>query len=836
MPSQKKKPFPSFISSLFISLSVPLSVSFLCFALLNFSPLLGAELLEKPDFLGTTNRATEESKTTEATEVLKPTDGKGQRLLERQALKSFIFSSFQRAKAWPQALNPLPIAFAYKRNERPKADTTKPKEGTRIYTRRPTPAKTTDTSGEGTPYGMMTESPGTDDEKPEGATVGYSDPTPASGDTNDEPQYRSGTDNFLDDIKRPTEKPPPPPRNGGTVPPSGMSFVPALSPPPAAPRTASPFSPDPKDKEGNGDEPKDENGNGTPNGDNGSGENGETPADTDCAGVSKDPTGTKADLQVAINDLEDEISKIERTINQLHQDKGNEVIVRKYPDRNFENEIATLEAQQSTCKSRLRRYKSEVEAQNEISETCKEAYRELDDSFDEYSKACSSFARGSGMKCVAAIETCANCPDTGPHSSYNCVSVHQRAQCPELAGQELEAIKEKTEDIEGREKELKEKIEDLSKEISDKDNELREEMSRIQEEFEQNRRELDSAIEEQKAELEAGLREGQGQLKGKLSEQLAGVQAIINQSMESFHEIENAGTKAHAAFRAANRTVRRECRAKAEGRLASHRKRRRKAIKEGRLTISSRVLLSRGRESFSAGDERRFKGYYDFCIKQRKADFKDIKTGYENDLRVIEQKKEQYMDKITRLKTQLRSLHRQAAEQDQGLLQSYTSRMNQIISSSETQTRSLFESHEKAMKEILEAEVRIIQPKKIEGRRIEGQLYQTRQEMNRLRQIKFDLEQRGVSEEDQNQDEFQEAVSALNALEDDIRKSMQDCGCLNSSDYDDECSTFSRRESNADCKEHGKCKEVRNKEAMLMESGARVDAKSFDKSTYGGAR
>ena len=422
--------------------------------------------------------------------------------------------------------------------------------------------------------------------------------------------------------------------------------------------------------------------------------------------------------------------------------------------------------------------KIELEKIEKKEEQCKEEEKKIKEA--EFGKACAQFARG--MDCVSAIKACAMCPapeedDEEDFSSYNCVSVHQKTKCPILSGKDLELAKEKRDKFQEEVKEMEEDISELEKDIVEKQNELNKSLAELEEEFTSTVADFERETENAKEDLEAELNENKAGIKAEVAKQIAQVQEVLDKSLEIAHSFENAVTEANMKYRAEVKKVYAECSVQAQSQLAKYRSKRRQAIESGTYRVSLSFLTNKNRITFAQKDALLLKKYYRECLVLRKSDLKDLKTAYQQKLRVIAQQKEQYQHRMNLLKQKVSALNNTAYEQQNQLVQEYANRMAKIMSQHASQYGAALKNYNKNKQTLLAetSQINVLQKQLMEKRK---GLEQKKRELVTEQQVISYLKSKGVpDEEDDNHGEYAEAAGALEAHYNAVQTAYDSCEC-----------------------------------------------------------
>ena len=407
--------------------------------------------------------------------------------------------------------------------------------------------------------------------------------------------------------------------------------------------------------------------------------------------------------------------------------------------------------------------------------TCEAEKKKTDEALSEFSTACGEFSSGN-FRCFKAIRACALCPNEENQEAhdYDCVRIHEKTQCPALSGEELKKAKDKRDKHEEELKDLEEEIQDQQKEIVDKENELNKQLAELEESFSEAVRELERQSEEQKAEVEHQLQEKKTKISAAFNTAVATVQQEIDDSLKVAHSFENAIMKANKQYRAERRQISLECQAQAKAFVAKHRQKRRAAIQSGSLKLSLRDLLKPGRANFAKQDHLRFKKYFATCRRQRLPDYRLIEEALKEQLRLIDQQKEQYQQRLTKLQNQIAALHSQAGEQENQAVQAYSSNMQKILEAYQKELAIVQEKQNLAKKSLLE-QTKAIDLEKNQLLVKQNRFMETQDFLVREQELISYLDHKGTEED--SRDKFSKASGALVSYKDAYNSALYSCGC-----------------------------------------------------------
>jgi len=300
----------------------------------------------------------------------------------------------------------------------------------------------------------------------------------------------------------------------------------------------------------------------------------------------------------------------------------------------------------------------------------------------EYSKSCGYFSV-SDSNCQKLIDSCQKCPTGDPEDSdEGCVHIptlkgsNKKAQCPQLAGEALKKAREDLKDTEPALKDLEEKVSEIKDKISEKQGQL----SDAKSELEQDKSQFQADLHKEREKLNENLKRNTQTIDRETQEVLDALNKKIATSLKARHTIENLISKSYRDHRIAKNKIFQFCKREAGEQLSFYRERRRKAISSGRmprLTITQ--LMNKNRVSLAQKDNARFKHYYNMCLKNSKTELQTVDLKLKDELKMIQQQKDQYLDELKRLQTQALSQTQSATTQKQKLVASYSQNVRQIL-------------------------------------------------------------------------------------------------------------------------------------------------------------
>ncbi len=405
-------------------------------------------------------------------------------------------------------------------------------------------------------------------------------------------------------------------------------------------------------------------------------------------------------------------------------------------------------------------------------EKCETAVKEMSSAHSEFTRECQEFSGGK-IRCSSAITACEMCPTEENFGEYDCVRIHSQTKCPAQSGEDLKTAKEKRDKINDSIEELEEKIQESEQDIVEKENQLNQNLNEIEETFLTETKKFERETEQAKAELEAELTQNKAKISQAVSQAMSSIQAKLNESLKISHEFENATAQANRNYRRERRKIVMECESQSQARLARYRQKRKKAIRSGSLQISLSTLLNKKRRSFASIENSLLRRYHSDCLKRRATDFKEVADSYQQSLRLIEQKQEQYQANLQITKQQLAQLNQQATQEQNQLVQSYAQRMNRVLSAHQKKYQEATQQYERA-KKILLTQSKDIFVLQRQLSITKQQLMQKQMELTRERELIAYLKSKGVKED---MDEMSQASGALADYADKINIANDDCNC-----------------------------------------------------------
>ena len=361
----------------------------------------------------------------------------------------------------------------------------------------------------------------------------------------------------------------------------------------------------------------------------------------------------------------------------------NETCNTKFPDVSNEGVDNTAqnkerELKREACEKRLDELKSiskctKLERKGGEESDCEEKADEFRKAKKEADKACSRIDSGIGQ-CMAVMRSCEDCPDE--KKGKRCVILPGRAKCPQLAGSDLEDLKEEIREGKEMQKELQQDIKELRDEIVEKEGEKVTAEKEYKEEIHTLQNDLQTAQEE----MENEVKEQQAEIDGNLQKAVDGVKGELSKSLKIQHTFVNEIAKVERKRREDTAKIHRECRYKASAQLAAYRKHRRKAIRDGRYGNKGvRKVMGKARVSFTKQDNIRYRSYHSSCLSENADNFKAIEENHKTAMRMIEQQKQQVLASFKALQAQVQQLNNQAYQQKNTIVQEFAKNTDKAL-------------------------------------------------------------------------------------------------------------------------------------------------------------
>ena len=396
---------------------------------------------------------------------------------------------------------------------------------------------------------------------------------------------------------------------------------------------------------------------------------------------------------------------------------------------------------------------------------CEEAKEKFDEAKKEANTACSQFTSGIGP-CLGVMRSCEDCPEEG---GKKCTKLPSGAKCPQLAGDDLEELKEEIEDGKSTKEDIESDIKDLNDQILEKKGELAE----AKQGYDEDMNTLQNELLEAQEEMEAAVKEKQTEIDDNLQKAISAVQGEMSKSLKIQHTFTNELAKASRIRRETKQKLYEKCRHTAGARLAAYRKYRRRAIREGRYGNKGvRKLMGKVRVSFTKQDNKRYQSYYSKCLSQSAPLFQSVEEDYRTALRVIEQKKEQILAQFSSLKAQLQELNNKAFKKKNQIVQDFAKSTYKAIKKFEAgqaQRTKQYKSEQQQFTMALMELEKQLQEKK-------GQLDAVNSRQGLNERLKAGLKKKGVSGDSSDEEgNVKEARAALANFRDTVEPVYNEC-------------------------------------------------------------
>lgn len=449
---------------------------------------------------------------------------------------------------------------------------------------------------------------------------------------------------------------------------------------------------------------------------------------------------------------------------------------------------------------------------------CEAAKEKFDEAKEEANTKCSQLKSGNMGACFAIMRSCQDCPEEG---GKKCAKLPSGAKCPQLAGNDLEELKEEIEDGKTALEDLESDIKDLQDQILEKKGELAEAKKNHDEDLNT----LQNELQETHDELETAVKENQVSIDESLQKAIDTVQAEISKSLKLQHAFSNEIAKAERTRREAKQKLYEKCRHTAAGRLAAYRQYRRRAIREGRYGNKGvRKMMGKVRVSFTKQDNIRYQGYYSGCISESAPLFNSIEEDYQTTMTLIEQQKEQMIAQYQSLQAQAQQLNNKALQKKNKDVQNFAEDTLKALHRHDTDKNQRIKQYRSESQQLNMALMTL--KEQLQGKQGQLDAVNSRQGFNS--RLKHSLKKKGVSSGDSSQEETNvaEAQSALENFRDTVEPVYDEC-----------CAgielTLSSREKD-DIKSYKKARQAEMKKKMLKdkwENAKNKDCTSF-KSTF----
>lgn len=389
-------------------------------------------------------------------------------------------------------------------------------------------------------------------------------------------------------------------------------------------------------------------------------------------------------------------------------------------------------------------------------EACKEADATFTKAIDGFNDSCGPFLKSSKADCNAIIKSCNECPSgIGKDlEGLTCVSVYQQSMCPQMAGKRLEQAKK------DREK-LDEKLDDLKDEISETEDEIKQasaELTDLINEYQQEKSDLESEFTDAKDDLEQAIKDNSKQIDEDLAANIEEINKELSISLSIGHEIQNAVISAGKDLKNAKTQAYSNCNQYALNKVEDYKQRRREAIASGRYKKSNILsLMRRDRRSFAKKDDARFKSYYNVCLARiAKPQIKTAIEAHGEALRIIEQKKAEYSQSLSRLKTKITSLNQKAKQTKDDLLQEYTKAVLKATTAFQKNSKLKTDQFARNQQQV-HSQLQALERKRAEQ---EAAIQNASRAAAHLRELGSYLSDSGTSDDDSFKTGFSEAISS----------------------------------------------------------------------------
>lgn len=488
-------------------------------------------------------------------------------------------------------------------------------------------------------------------------------------------------------------------------------------------------------------------------------------ADNKCDIYIKDKLKLATTLEIRnLSDLTEGKTTVELDdlIGELNSKKQTYIVNAKGedPDKN------------ARCDSIIR----ELEKQKKKLKECDDDYEKVNTAKSEFMSGCSEFTIGKAeLECAPAIKACQICPSTEDYDEYDCVKIHNKTSCPALAGEELKEAKE-------RRDEFKEEIEDLEKEIataqeeaSEQEQELEQSLQELDIEFAEETQSLKRETEEAKADLENELKKNNAQISSGVAQAISAVQTELNKSLQVSHTFENELTKAHREYRRERQKIIMGCSTEAKARMSEYRQKRRAAIQFGSYQIPLGTLLAKGRKNFKTTDANRLNRYNRECLLRSKPLFQELKSSLKENLRIIQQKRQQYQANLGQAHDKINGLHQQAAAKQNQFVQEYAVNMDRILVQHAKDINALNQKYRASKKSLLSKtkSLGLLQKRLVDLQRKKE--FKERSYLYERELISFLDDEKGVRSSDE--ENYSKALLSLGDLVGRINIAKNSCSC-----------------------------------------------------------
>ena len=397
---------------------------------------------------------------------------------------------------------------------------------------------------------------------------------------------------------------------------------------------------------------------------------------------------------------------------------------------------------------------------------CEEAKEKFSEAKKEADTTCSQLKSGNIGRCLAVMRSCEDCPEEG---GKKCARLPSGAKCPQLAGDDLEDLKEEIEDGKSTKEDVESDIKDLRDQILEKKGELAE----AKQSYDEDVNTLQSELQEAQEEMETAVKEKQTEIDDNLQKAISTVQGELSKSLKIQHTFTNELAKASRTRRETKQKLYEKCRHSAGARLAAYRKYRRRAIREGRYGNKGvRKLMGKVRVSFTKQDNAKHRSYYSGCLSESAPLFASVEEDYKTALRLIDQQRKQMLAHFKSLKAQIQQLNNQALQKKNQIIQDFaknTSKALQKFDAGKAQRTKKYKGETQQLTMALMELERQLQEKN-------GQLDAVNSRQGFNSRLKESLKKKGVSgDSGQEESNVAEAQAALAAFRDTVEPVYNEC-------------------------------------------------------------
>ena len=397
---------------------------------------------------------------------------------------------------------------------------------------------------------------------------------------------------------------------------------------------------------------------------------------------------------------------------------------------------------------------------------CEGVKEKFDEAKEEANEKCSQIKSSNITRCMAIMRSCEDCPD---EEGKKCARLPSGAKCPQLAGEDLEELKEEIKDGKETKKELEEDLKDLRDDALDKQGELAE----AKQQYEEDLNTLQTDLQKAQDDLTMDVKERQGKIDESLSKAISSVQGELAKSLKLQNAFINEIAKAERTKRETTQKIYNKCRHTANARLAAYRQYRRRAISEGRYgNTGVRKLMGKIRISFTKRDNLRYQSYYSGCLAESAPLLAAVEEDYRTTLTVIEQKKQEMLAQYKALQAQLQQLNNQAYQKKSRFVQEFAQNTDKALSKFDADRVQRIRQYKSESGQLNMALTSL--DREIQGKEGELESVASRQGFNS--HLVQNLKKKGVSsKEDKAEVNVAEAQAALINFRDSVIKVYDEC-------------------------------------------------------------